>query len=345
MLRKHANIPLLLYFFIILHIDIYYKRQRMILQVLLFLAGLALIIFGADLLVEGASGIARKLGISEFVIGLTIVGFGTSAPELVVSLIGALNGNADIAIGNVTGSNILNVMLGLGLTTAILPIGLTERNRKRDIPVHLAVTLTVVLLGMKHSVFGIGSDTLGRADGLVLLALFAIYMYSCFKFDNHESEGAHGKPVRTWAAVAMILAGFVGLICGGELFVGSAAKIAAMLGISDKVIAVTILAGGTSMPEVVTCIVAAAKKRGMLALGNILGSNIFNLLLILGLSSVVNPLSFAGMDYIDIGMLVFSAAALVIFSWTGTRKRIDRGEGIILALCWTAYIIHLITTP
>lgn len=313
--------------------------------ILLFIAGLVLIILGANALVEGASGIARKLGVSEFVIGLTIVGFGTSAPELVVSLIGALNGNADIAIGNVTGSNVLNILLGLGLTTAILPISLTESNRKRDIPIHFAVTALFVLMGMKRTVFGMGENVLGRVDGIIMLLLFAAYMYYCFKSDVHKEEESHGTQRSAGVAVLLIVAGLVGLVFGGRLFVNSAAGIARLIGISDKVIAVTILAGGTSMPEVVTCIVAAAKKRSMLALGNIIGSNIFNILLILGISAVINPLSLDGMDFVDLGVLLFSAAALAICSWTGTRGRIDRAEGIIMALCWSAYIAWLIIHP
>ena len=268
--------------------------------IIFLLAGLGLIVLSADWLVDGASAIARKAGVSEFVIGLTIVGFGTSCPELVVSLTGAIQGNADISIGNVIGSNIFNALFILGVTSVILPVSMTESNRKRDIPVTLAVSVILVIFGMSKSLLGIGdADTLSRAEGIGFLVLFAAYLYFCFKFDSKEQTSLpEQKKMKLPLAIFAVTAGLAGLIFGGDLFVDSATDLARRLGVSDKFIAITILAGGTSFPELATCIVAAAKHKDQLALGNILGSNVFNILLILGCSSVISPLSFGGMSLV-----------------------------------------------
>ena len=263
----------------------------MLLQIFIFLVGLFFIVKGADWLVDGSSSVAKRLGISDFVIGLTIVGMGTSAPEMVVSFIGAIQGNADIAIGNVMGSNIFNVLLILGVTAVICPMTITSLNRRKDIPINIFITVLLLGLGMTHKLFGFGTDTLGRLEGAVLVILFATYIYLSFRFDvPDENSDEDEKPVSVGKSVFMIVAGLAGLILGGQFFVNSATSIAKMIGVSDKFIAITILAGGTSMPELATCIVAAAKKKGQLALGNILGSNVFNILLILGGSALIHPL-------------------------------------------------------
>ena len=238
--------------------------------IILLLVGLGLIVLGADWLVDGASAIARKAGVSEFVIGLTIVGFGTSCPELVVSLTGAIQGNADISIGNVIGSNIFNALFILGVTAVILPVSMTDSNRKRDIPVTLAASVILVLFGMSKSLLGIGDgDALSRVEGIAFLLLFCVYLYSCFKFDSKElADMPEHKQRKLPLAIFAVAAGLAGLIFGGELFVDSATDIARRLGVSDKFIAITILAGGTSFPELATCIVAAAKHKDQLVRGN-----------------------------------------------------------------------------
>jgi cation:H+ antiporter len=310
---------------------------------ILFLAGLALVVLGADWLVDGASSVARRAGLSEFVIGLTIVGMGTSAPEMVVSLVGALEGNGDIAVGNVVGSNIFNTLLILGLTAIILPMGITRSNRKRDIPMNLLVTFLLVLLGLEYSIFGIGTDGLNRIDGIILLILFIAYMWISFrngKDRNKEQEG--GKTQKLWLSILMILAGLAALVIGGNLFVDNATGIASQLGISDKFIAVTILAGGTSLPELATCVAAAVKKKGQLALGNIIGSNIFNILLILGASAVIAPISFRGINFIDMGALLVSAVALVTCLFVGKKNQLDRLDGYLFLIIWAAYMAYLI---
>lgn len=311
--------------------------------IIFLLVGLGLIVLGADWLVDGASAIARKAGVSEFVIGLTIVGFGTSCPELVVSLTGAIQGNADISIGNVIGSNIFNALFILGVTSVILPVSMTESNRKRDIPVTLAVSVILVIFGMSKSLLGIGdADTLSRVEGIGFLVLFAAYLYFCFKFDSKEQTSLpEQKKMKLPFAIFAVTAGLAGLIFGGDLFVDSATDLARRLGVSDKFIAITILAGGTSLPELATCIVAAAKHKDQLALGNILGSNVFNILLILGCSSVISPLSFGGMSLVDVGILIVSCALLMLWAYSGRKCRIDRWEGAVMLLVFAAYYCYL----
>lgn len=307
------------------------------------LIGLGLIVLGADWLVEGASSIARKAGVSEFVIGLTIVGFGTSCPELVVSLTGALEGNADVAVGNVLGSNIFNVLFILGITALLCPVSMTADNRKRDITETLLVTLLFLCFGMSHSLFGIGeADGLSRLDGAVFLIVFALYIFASFRRGKPSEQGpAESAAKKLWLAILLVLAGLSGLIFGGNLFVDSATELARMLGVSDKFIAVTILAGGTSLPELATSLVAALKGRDQLALGNILGSNVFNILLILGSSALITPLSFASVTHVDALVLVLSVALLLLWAYSGRREQIDRWEGALMLLLFGAYYYYL----
>ena len=302
--------------------------------VIWLLVGLGLIVLGADWLVEGASSIARKAGVSEFVIGLTIVGFGTSCPELVVSLTGAWEGNADVAVGNVLGSNIFNVLFILGLTALLCPVSMSADNRKRDIPETLLVTVLFLGFGMVNG--------LSRWEGALFLLLFALYIFASFRRGKpSEEEKVPSKPRKLWLSILLVLAGLAGLIFGGNLFVDSATALARMLGVSDKFIAVTILAGGTSLPELATSLVAALKGRDQLALGNILGSNVFNILLILGSSALITPLSFASVTYVDALVLLLSVALLLLWAYTGRRERIDRWEGAFMLLLFGAYYYYL----
>lgn len=311
--------------------------------ILLFLAGLALVVFAADWLVDGSSGVARRAGLSEFVIGLTIVGMGTSAPEMVVSFIGAIQGKGDIAVGNVVGSNIFNTLLILGLTAVILPMEITRSNRRRDIPVNIIVTMLLILLGLKFTLLGTGSDGLTRVDGIILLVLFAIYMFISFKNGKPEEPdtGATEKDRKLWVNLLLIAAGISGLVIGGNLFVNNAIEIARRLGVSDKFIAITVLAGGTSLPELATCVAAAAKKKGQLAFGNIIGSNLFNVLLILGGSAVIAPISFQSINLVDMGVLMTSALALATCLFIGKKNMLDRLDGSLFLLLWLAYMTYL----
>ena len=322
----------------------------MALSILILLAGLALVIIGADLLVDGASAIARKAGLSEFLIGMTIVGIGTSMPELVVSFTGALKGSADIAIGNVVGSNIFNVFLILGLTALVSPVAISPENKRRDIPVNIIVTLLLILFGMSHTLLGLGeSDTISAWMGMVFLVLFVLYMLMSFKTgktdateDSAVGESASEKKI--WLAILMVLGGLGGLIFGGDIFVDSACEIARSAGLSEKFVAITILACGTSLPELVTCVVAAAKKKGALALGNIIGSNVSNILLILGTSALVCPLSFANIKAVDLGAVALGSIALLTSAWTGRNNRIGRGDGVAFLLMFAAYMAYLFMT-
>lgn len=323
----------------------------MIVDALILLAGLALVILGAEWLVDGASSIARKAGLSEFLIGMTIVGIGTSLPELVVSLTGALRGSADIAIGNVVGSNIFNVLLILGVTALICPVAITRDNKAKDIPLNIVVTVLLVLFGSWNAIAGTGKvDTINAVEGAIFLLLFAAYMVYSFKNGKAEDSGSpeEDRPRslsdRLWVAILMVLAGLAGLVFGGNLFVDSACKIAMEAGLSEKFVAITILAGGTSMPELVTCVVAAAKKKGALALGNIIGSNISNILLILGASALACPLSFAHIKAVDLAVLGVSALVLLTSAWTGRNNRIGRGDATAFLLFFIGYMTYLFMT-
>ena len=316
----------------------------MFLACVLLLTGLALVVFGADYLVEGASAVARRFGLSEFVIGLTIVGMGTSAPEMVVSFIGASEGNADIALGNVVGSNIFNTLLILGLTAVMLPIGITESNRKRDIPVNIFITVLLILLGLEATLFGVGTNGLSRWDGAIMIGFFILYFLLSFKQKApQEGPADEVKQRNIWLSVLFILGGLAALIFGGQLFVNSATSIAKALHVSDKFIAITVLAGGTSLPELATCVAAAVKKKGQLALGNIIGSNVFNILLILGGSALIHPLSFDSITYVDLAALLVSALALLTSSYVGKKNCIDRLDGALFLLLWAGYFTYLFT--
>ena len=316
------------------------------LEIALLIAGLAMILFGANWLVNGSSSIAKRFGISEFVIGLTIVGIGTSSPEMVVSFLSSLQGKADMAIGNIAGSNIFNTLLILGITALISPLTITKSNLKRDIPLNIIVTIILSLLGMNFTIFGAGKDQLCRIDGAILLIIFVLYLWSSFKSDSSDEEnGGEGiKEYSTFMSISMVAAGLAALIFGGKLFVNSATELAKMFGVSDKFIAITVMAAGTSMPELATCVVAALKGRGQLALGNVLGSNIANILLILGGSALISPLSFSGMTYVDIGILLLCAAFIFASAFLFKKKQLDRYEGAILVLTEVGYMWYLISS-
>ena len=322
----------------------------MTIEILLLLAGLALVLIGAEALIDGASGLARRWGVSEFVIGLTVVALGTSAPEMVVSFISAFEHNADMAVGNIIGSNIFNTALILGLSAIIAPVAITRGNLRRDIPVNILITVLLIVCGLKRSLLGIGMNGLSRWEGIVFLALFIWYMISSFVHDKEnkpaeetgaEAKGDAAKPVGLFRAILFVVAGLAALVFGGRLFVDHAQVIARMAGLSDKFIAITVLAAGTSLPELATSCIAAAKGKGQLALGNILGSNTSNILLILGGSAVISPLSMGNIDLIDYAAVFACAISLVLFAWTGLKNRIDRLEGVTLVLIQILYFAYL----
>lgn len=309
----------------------------MLLSIVLLLVGLGLVVYGSDILVDGASSVARKIGISEFVIGIIIVGFGTSCPELVVSVTGAIDGNSAVSLGNVTGSNIFNILMILGLTAIFSPIAITKDNKTKDIPILLCITIFFCLIVLK--------GTINRLDAVLFLAIFAIYLLYNFKAGKAEAAAIEEEVVEknygTFLSILMIVGGLAGLIFGGKLFVNNAVTLAHALGASDKFIAVTILAVGTSLPELMTCVVAAAKKKGQLALGNIVGSNVFNILLILGISGLIHPLDTSSFNYVDMATLTASVLALFIFANASKKSQLSKPAGISFLLMEVVYMIYL----
>lgn len=317
--------------------------MELFVQLICLAAGLVLILFGANWLVEGATSIARKTGLSEFVIGLTIVGIGTSAPEMVVSFISAFQGKSEMAIGNIIGSNIFNVFMILGITALISPLVITKQNRNKDIPLNIGVTILLLILGMKNTLFGIGFDEISRWDGALMLAIFALYMWRSFTRGADEGGDEEGeiKTFSTGLAITFICVGLLALIGGGRLFVNSATAVAQYFNLSEKFIAITIMSVGTSLPELATCVIAAQKGRGQMALGNILGSNIANILMILGGSALIHPLSFSGITLMDMGAVLASALLLMLTAYTFKKDKLDRTEGVIFIMIEIAYMVWL----
>ncbi len=314
----------------------------MLLQIAFLIGGLVLILLGANWLVDGSSSIAKRFGISEFVIGLTIVGIGTSSPEMVVSFMSAFQGKADMAVGNIVGSNIFNTLTILGVTALIAPLAITKSNLKKDIPLNIIVTTLLIILGLNFSIFGIGADQLSRIDGAILLLIFVWYLWSSFRSDSGDSDGDGIKEYKIGISAILIIIGLAGLIFGGRVFVNAATELAKAFGVSDKFIAITVMAAGTSMPELATCVVAALKGRGQLALGNVLGSNISNILLILGGAALIHPLSFSGMSYVDLGVLLAGAFFIMASAYLFKKKELDRYEGAIFILAEAGYMWYLI---
>jgi cation:H+ antiporter len=247
-----------------------------------------------------------------------------------------------MAIGNIVGSNIFNTMLILGVTALISPLMITKSNLRKDIPLNIIVTVLLIVLGMNQTLFGFGENQLSRLDGAILLAVFAWYIWSSFKSDSADEEDSQTKEYSVLISIILILGGLAGLIIGGKLFVNSATELAKMFGVSDKFIAITVMAAGTSMPELATCVVAALKGRGQLALGNVLGSNISNILLILGGAALINPLSFSGMTAVDLGAVLVCAIFILASAYLFKKKQLDRFEGTILILMEVAYMWYLI---
>ena len=314
-------------------------------DLLWIVAGLVMILVGSDWLVDGASGIARKYGISEFIIGMTIVGIGTSMPELVSSAISAIGGHGDMAIGNVTGSNICNVLLILGVTALISPIGYTKSNIRKDIPFAIGVSLFLML--MLYNGFGLfhemGTPGISRMDALYLLLIFVVFMIDSFKSakkgGGEEEEDV--KPMSMGKALVFIVLGLAGLVFGGRFFVDHTVSIAERFHVSEAFISITLMAVGTSLPELATCVVAAMKGKNQLALGNVIGSNIFNIALIIGVSGLISPFEIQSISTIDMVMVLVSILMLWMAAFTFKRGKLDRIEGAIFLLVYVGYIAYL----
>ena len=302
------------------------------------------IVFGADLLLNGSVAIAKRFHVSDFVIGAAIVGIGTSVPELVVSFFGALKGNADVAIGNVVGSNIFNVLGILGMTAICFPIAIDKKNMTFEIPFCIGISILLTLLALNF--FDGTPAVISRVDGIILLLLFAGYMWYSFTRDkkNGLTEASEDmpteKPTPLWLAIVKVVVGLGVLIVSCDMFVDDAVSIAKSWGVSDAIISLTLIACGTSLPELAASVVAAFKKNTQLALGNIVGSNIFNILLILGLSSQVMPLTSAGITVVDYGVMIGAAIVPLLF---GFNKKIGRVGGALMVIAFAVYTWYLIS--
>lgn len=309
----------------------------------LFAIGFICLIKGADLLVDGASSIARRLRVSDLVIGLTVVAFGTSMPELFVNVIASLRGSTDIAIGNVVGSNIANILLILGISALIYPLSVTRGTVWKEIPFSLLAALILFITANDTLLDGMGTSVLTRIDGLVFLSFFIIFVYYTFSIaapveglDDHTPTGQAGPAKST----AFILLGLTGLVLGGKWIVDGAVAIAAGLGMSESLIGLTIVAVGTSLPELATSAAAAYKHRAEIAVGNVVGSNIFNIFFVLGISAGIKPLPVQPQNNLDIGMVVISSLLLFVFMFTGKKRLLDRWEGVIFLLCYGGFIAY-----
>ena len=312
---------------------------------ILFILGFVLLIKGADLLVDGSSSIAKKLKISSIVIGLTIVAFGTSAPELIVNIFASISGNTEIAIGNVLGSNIANILLVLGICAIIYPIVAKKNTIAKEIPFALLAAIMVGVMANDFLIDGSGFSGLTRIDGIVLISFFLIFLYYTFGIAKLKDAGIKGVEITDhgyFKSIVFVLLGLVGLTVGGKWIVDGAVHIAEILDVSQSLIGLTVVAIGTSLPELATSAVAAYKKQTDIAIGNIVGSNIFNIFWILGLSSIVRPLPFEQSSNFDIGMTIFASLLLFVVMFIGRKRVIERWQGILMVLLYVAYVVFLV---
>lgn len=331
-------------------VRLYISNTYMIVDILLFVLGVVLIIAGANFLTDGAATLARRLGVNPLVIGLTIVALGTSAPELVVSLTSALKGNADIAVGNVVGSNIINTLLIGGVTALIAPLAISVSTIRKEIPLMILASLVLTAFALDPLLSGGESAAMSvsRSEGIALTAFFLIflaYTFSIAKDNVVEIEGdvqpSHTKPL--WLIAVLIVGGLASLVWGGNLFVDSASNIARSFGLSEAFIGLTIVALGTSLPELATTVVAALKGEAELAIGNIVGSNIFNIFFILGTTATISPITISGITNLDFITLCLSAVMLYIFGIFFGERKINRYEGGVLLLVLVVYNAMLIS--
>ena len=315
-------------------------------NVILLIVGLALILVGANYLTDGSAALARRFKLSEFIVGLTVVAIGTSTPELVVSVVSALHGSGEMAIGNVTGSNLFNGLLILGVSTLIRPVPLTSDNIKKDIP--LGILASILMLVVCCDVL-LGSDlynNIGRDEGIILLLLFVVFIsYTVFSAKAPEGEEVVEVQKQTpmWLIIIMIVGGLAALVFGGNLFQTSAVEVARALGVSESVIAITLLAGGTSLPELAASVVSALKGKAEMAMGNVLGSNISNIFLVLGASATITPLSLGGITMVDLLTVLGASILLWITAFSFKRNKIDRPEAAILIIAYFVYIGYMIS--
>lgn len=317
----------------------------MLINLLLIVVGIVMVLKGADVLTKGGADLARRMNVSELVVGLTIVAAGTSAPELFVSLVSALKGTPDLAVGNVVGSNIMNTLVIVGVTAMVSPIAIARQTVAKDMPFTVVASVLLMVLALdRFQSVSLWGNVVSRLDGLLLLLGFAAFMYYTFTVARQgEKRGeVAGQQQTTNVALCLLLivAGLALLVGGSELFVRNASALAATLGVSEGVIGLTIVAGGTSLPELATSIVAARKGQSAMAIGNVIGSNVFNILLILGLTATVCPMQIGDITMVDMGMMVVSMVLLWFFSFT--KLTVARWEGAVLTAVYLGYLAWLL---
>lgn len=313
---------------------------------ILFVVGFFILIKGADLLVDGSSSIARKLNISNIVIGLTIVAFGTSAPEFIVNIFASINGNTEIAIGNVLGSNIANILLILGIAAIIYPISAKKNTVLKEIPFSLLAALIVAVTANDIIIDGNSRSVITRIDGLVFIGFFLIFLYYTFSITKSDSDINEGpvKEMSTAKSVVYVLIGLTGLVFGGKWIVEGAVTIAESFNISQSIVGLTVVAVGTSLPELATSAVAAYKKQSDIAIGNVVGSNIFNVFWILGASSIIKPLPFNTDSNADILVNIIASVILFFAMYVGKKHVLERWQGAVMVLLYILYIAFLISS-
>jgi cation:H+ antiporter len=316
--------------------------MNILLDTLLLIIGFVVLIKSADFFVDGASALAMKLNIPEIVIGLTIVAFGTSAPELFVNVFSALKGETDIALGNVIGSNIMNILLILGVAGIIKPLTCQKNTVWKEIPFSLLAALVLFIISNDFLIDG-ESSMVTRSDGIILLLFFVIFLTYTFGIDKASvEENPVLKPLSNFMLMVHIIAGFTGLGAGGNLVVSSATAIAETAGVSSRIIGLTVVAIGTSLPELVTSAIAAFKGKTELAIGNVVGSNVFNILLVLGLTSVISPVHVTGKVNVELSVLILASFLLFLTMFTGGRRTLDRWEAGVFLLLFLLYTLALI---
>lgn len=307
----------------------------MILNIFFIVIGIVLVLWGADRLTDGAVAVAEKMKMPQIVIGLTIVAMGTSMPEFCVSLISALKGTSDLAVGNIVGSNIFNTLLIVGVSALVAPMSIMKTTVRKDIPFALVASALLLIMCLDGDI--------SRIDAAILFVMFLIFMYITLrgaKAQGTDLEEKEKKPMATWLSIVWILVGLACLIGGSNLFVDGATAVATKLGVSEAVIGLTIVAGGTSLPELATSVVSARKGNSGIAIGNVLGSNVFNILAILGLTGVISPMTLKGITMTDLSMMVISIILIWLFSFT--KHKIERWEGAILTAVFVGYIYSLL---
>jgi len=311
---------------------------------LLLLLGFAILIKGADFLVNGASSIAKKNGISNLAIGLTVVAFGTSLPELIVSLFAAIDGKNDASFGNVIGSNIFNLLFILGISGIIYPLTVQRNTVKYEVPLSLLAALILFAVVNDNMLLGSDTNILGRFDSVILLIFFALFLYYIYQTMSNAPETEEGEPIKLYSnalSTGMIILGLAFLIGGGKLVVDNAIEIAHYFDLSERFIGLTILAAGTSLPELATSAVAAYRKNTDIAIGNVVGSNIFNVFFILGITGLVHPIQYNTIMNMDLYILCGSTLLLMVFMFTLNTRKLDRWEAVIMLVLYIAYTLFL----